>query len=324
MHRWMKSAAMLAAAAVLFASAPAARALDKITAAAVGGPTGTMWIYYVGYDEGFFKKNGIDLDIIFAHSAPAVMQELAAGSVGVVATDGVVEPIHAADHGADVAIARIIGQSSPYSMEAKPDIKSIKDLKGKTIALGGLVDITAIYWNKVAEANGLKPHDVDIVVIGATAGRFAALKSGTVAASMLLPPFSFHAEDAGFHDIGRVINYVKDVPFTCMAMSRSWAAKHMSEAKRLLKALDESAAWFYTPGNRAALVQMGVKDFHINQKEATESLDFLRQIKYFAPTSKVSKKDIDNLIAIMRASGDVSHPLKAQDLAIPGLTELTN
>jgi hypothetical protein len=67
---------------------------------------------------------------------------------------------------------------------------------------------------------------------------------------------------------------------------------------------------------------MGAKNFKIGEDEAGQSLDFLRKIQYFAPDSKVSKKGLDSLIQVMRDSGDVSNPIKAQDLVMPGLTEL--
>jgi ABC-type nitrate/sulfonate/bicarbonate transport system substrate-binding protein len=302
--------------------APGARA-EKIEAGAVGGPTATMWLFYVGFDEGFFKKQNVDLDIIFAPSAPGILQQLTAGSLDIVATTGTAEPIHAIDKGANnIAIARIIGLNSPYALEAKPAIGSIKDLKGKTVVLGGLVDITAIYWSRMAAANGLQKGDADITVIGATAGRFAALKSGTIDATMLLPPFNFLAEAAGFKNIGLVVDYVKDYPFTNLVVYRPWASAHMDLAKRLLTALDDSATWFYVPGNRDALIQMGAEHFKISADEAAQSLDFLRKIQFFAPDSKVSQKGLDALTQVMRASGDVSNPLTAKDLVMPGLTEL--
>ena len=314
--------ATLALTGALLLLIPPARA-EKIEAGAVGGPTATMWLFYVGFDEGFFKKHDIDLDIIFAPTAPGILQQLTAGSLDIVATTGVPEPIHAVDKGAkNIAIARIIGMNSPYAVEAKPTIASIKDMKGKTIVLGGLVDITSIYWDRMATANGLQKGDVDITVIGATAGRFAALKSGTVDATMVLPPFNFLAEAAGFKNLGLVIDYVKDYPFTGLEVSKPWASAHMATAKALLTALDESAQWFYVPDNRDALIKLGAKNFNISEAEAAQSLDFLRKIEYFAPDSKVSKQNLENLIAVMQKSGDVSNGVTADQLIMPGLTEL--
>jgi NitT/TauT family transport system substrate-binding protein len=322
---WLRTAMIAAALALLVPplSVRQARA-ETIEAGAVGGPTATMWLFYVGFDQGFFKKHNIDLDIVFAPSAPGILQQLTAGSLDIVATTGTAEPIHAVDKGAkNIAIARIIGLNSPYELVGKSSLGSIKDLKGKTVVLGGLVDITAIYFNRMITANGLTEGDVDRTVVGATAGRFAALKSGTVDATMVLPPFNFLAESAGFKNLGLVIDYVKDYPFTGLEVSKPWASAHMAAAKDLLAALDESAAWFYVPGNRDALIQMGVKNFNIGPDEATQSLDFLRKIQYFAPDSKVSRKGLDSLIQVMRTSGDVSNSLSASDLVMPGLTELS-
>lgn len=322
MHRRIGRAAALIVASLLFVQAQSAHAIDKLVTGMVGGPTGTMWLYYAGIDKGFFAKHGVELDFVFAPSAPGILQQLTAGSLDIVGTTGVVEPIHAVDKGAPVAIARIIGQNAPYGMEAKASVGGIKDLKGKTIALGGLVDITKIYWDIMAAQNGLKPGDVDIIVIGATAGRFAALKSGSVDASMLMTPFNFQAEAAGFKSIGLVYDYVKDFPFTELEVSRSWGSTHQDVTKRLLAALDESAAWFYAPDNRDELIKMGVKNFNIAEQEATMSLDYLHKVQFFAPTSKVSKKALEKLISVMRQAGDVSSPITADSLIIPGLTEL--
>ena len=73
-----------------------------------------------------------------------------------------------------MALVRIIGQVSPYEMLAKPSITSIKDLKGKTICIGGLLDINRVYLERIMQANGLRDGDYDITVVGNTAGRFAA------------------------------------------------------------------------------------------------------------------------------------------------------
>jgi ABC-type nitrate/sulfonate/bicarbonate transport system substrate-binding protein len=139
---------------------------------------------------------------------------------------------------------------------------------------------------------------------------------------MLMTPFNFQAEATGFKNIGLVYDYVKDFPFTGLEVARSWGGTHAELIHRLLDALDESAAWFYEPGNRDALIAMGVKNFNIAENEATMSLDYLRKVQFFAPSSKVSKKALEKLIGVMRQSGDVSSPITADNLVLPGVTEL--
>ncbi len=47
-----------------------------------------------------------------------------------------------------------------------------------------------------------------MIFAGATSARFSALQSGAVDAAILTPPFNFHAESAGFTNLGFTIDYV--------------------------------------------------------------------------------------------------------------------
>src|SRR5205085_8563167 len=97
--------------------------------------------------------------------------------------------------------------SPPYALIAKPAIKSIKELKGKTIMIDGPKGITKIYVERMLAANGVKPTEFDALYAGATSARFSALQSGAIDATVLIPPFNFYAESAGFSNLGLSIAY---------------------------------------------------------------------------------------------------------------------
>src|SRR5206468_11457740 len=111
-------------------------------------------------------------------------------------------------------------------------------------------DINKIYLDRVLTPSGLKDGDYDIIVIGATAARFAALQSGAIDATMLVPPFNFTAIKAGYTSLGLVRDYAEDLPQTGMQVSKRWAAAHPSEAKAINAVIDEAVAWFYNRENR--------------------------------------------------------------------------
>ena len=77
--------------------------------------------------------------------------------------------------------------ASPYAVFAKPQIKQITDLKGKTISIGGVTDVTLIYIKAFLASAGLKVGDVDFVYAKAAGDRFSALVSGGVDATLLNP-----------------------------------------------------------------------------------------------------------------------------------------
>lgn len=190
-----------------------AQAAETVTAGAIGSPSGTLWPFFIGTSKGFFAAAGVTLDLVYVPSTASAIQQLSGGSLDIVASTGLPEPINAIDKGAPIAIARIVAQANPYGLVARPTIKRIEDLKGKTVSLGGTTDITAIYFSRMMHAHGLGKGDYDIIVVGATAARLAGLKSGAVDATLLVPPVLFQAQAAGLVDLGLTIDDTRDLPF---------------------------------------------------------------------------------------------------------------
>jgi ABC-type nitrate/sulfonate/bicarbonate transport system substrate-binding protein len=309
---------------VLCLDGPSGKAAETIAAGMIGAPNAPSWPWYIGIKKGLFAEAGITLDLIYVPTASGLVQQLSAGSLDIVADVGVVEPIHAVEKGAPVALLRIIGQVSPYEMLAKPGISSIKDLKGKTICIGGLLDINRIYLERIMQANGLHDGDYDITVVGNTAGRFAALKSGAVDATMLTPPANFFAEDAGFRNVGMILDYAKDLPFSAMDVSLAYAGKHRDTLAKLLAIIDKSIAWFNDDSHREEAIDILATEMKSKRDPVARSYDYLRKIDYFAPSNEVSRSRLQNLIHEMKALGDIKGDIAAERIVMPGLTRLVD
>jgi ABC-type nitrate/sulfonate/bicarbonate transport system substrate-binding protein len=309
---------------VVALSAPSGDAAETIATGMIGAANAVGWPWYIGIQKGFFADAGINLDIIYVPTASGLVQQLSAGSLDLVADVGLVEPIHAVEKGAPVGLLRIVGQISAYEMLAKPTIATAKDLRGKTICIGGLRDINRVYLERVMQANGLKDGDYDITVVGNTAGRFAALKSGAVDATMLAPPVSFFAEDAGFHSVGMIMDYAPDLPFSGTDVSLAYAAKHRDTLIKMLAVVDKAVAWFDDPANRTEAVDIMVKEMKSAREPVERSYDYLRKINYFAPSNDISRKRMQSLIDAMKALGDINTDITPDKIVVPGLTHLVD
>jgi ABC-type nitrate/sulfonate/bicarbonate transport system substrate-binding protein len=299
-----------------------ALAADKIAGGTLGGQA-PLWPFYVALRKGFFAAEDLDVEINFAQSAPAVAQQLTGGAFDVALSLGNDSAMQAIDKGAPLAFVRIIGNTAPYALIAKPGLKSIADLKGKTISVGQANDITTLYFERMAAANGLKRGDYDEFVAGVAAARFAALKAGVADAAFVLPPLNFQANAAGYVTLGYSADYVKDLPFTGMVVRKSWAAANVSLLKRLLTATDKSIAWLADDTHRGEAIDVLVSAAHAKPEDAEASYDLLRRIAYFEPSSKVSRKKLQNLIDAERSLGMVDASLTVERLLMPGVTELT-
>lgn len=309
-------------AAAPLSSAPAVAAEKVVVTGVLGSWTSGLWPFLIAQKKGLFARQNIRHDIVFVPTAPGLVQQLTAGSIDMVALNGLAEPLHAVEKGAPVAIMRIMGQTTNYVMIGGKSIKSIADLKGKKVALGGLRDINKIYFDRVIAHTGLKDSDFDIIVIGATGARFAALQSGSIDGTMLVPPFNFTAVKNGFNSLGLVRDFAPDLPQTGMQVSQRWARANLKEAKDINSAIDEAVAWFYDEGNRKEAIDILVEASKGDSKEIGDSYDFLRSIDFFARTSAIHTKPLENMMRDMVAIKDMSKMIPVSSLVVPGLNEI--
>lgn len=314
-------AALLLGAALAFA--PAARAADTVSVGSVDATSANLWPLHIAIKNGYFDAANIKIDLVFAQSNASVIQQLAAGSYNVAPSAGMVDPIRAIDKGAPVALVRIVIQAPPYALLAKPEIKKIEDLKGKTIIIGGAKDITRIFTERMIEPHGLKSGDYDYVFAGATSARFAALKSGAVDAALLTMPFNFFAEAAGFSNLGFTFDVLPDMPFAGMAVNRPWVETNTDVLKRFLAAYNKGVAWFYDPKNREAAVKIQMDVSKIQQDDVEKAYAFLRDKKLFEPTGEISKRKVGTVIDALRDLGDVPADFKVDSLLLPSVTQIS-
>jgi ABC-type nitrate/sulfonate/bicarbonate transport system substrate-binding protein len=315
----------LAAASVL-ASVVAlepAQGHDTVILSSVGSASANGWPTYVAIEKGLFAVEGLTPDIVYAQSNAAVIQQLAAGSVNVSTNSGLVDPIRAIEKGAPLALIRVEMQAPPYSMLAKPGIKSIGDLKGKLVSVGGAKDITRIFVERMLEPSGVKPGDFDMTFAGATSARFAALQAGAVDAAILTPPFNFHAQTAGFNSLGNAVDYV-DMPFSGMAVNTNWAQANRRSVEKLILIYNRSMAWLYTPSNRDEAVRILMKVSSLKKEEIDRAYDFLIGGKYFEPTGKIPVTKLSKLIEALKAIGDLPAGFAVERLFLTGITQVAN
>lgn len=315
-----RAAVIFVASALLLA--PAARATEKIATGFVGSPTASGWAWFIGMAKGYFAEADIEIDPVFVPSAPGIVQQLSAGSLDIVSGTGLTDPLYAIDKGAPIAIARVTTQASPYVMMAKPAIHSLEELKGKTIVIGGLRDITRVYFDRMMEGNGLKEGDYDITVIGATPGRWAALQSGAADAALLIPPIVFKAEAAGFSNIGLAYDYTNDLPFGGIIVNKNWAASRLPLVRGLLGAYAKSLDWFFDGANRQEAIEILRKAGNLDEAEVAQSYDFTKKIPFFETTGKLSKAQFESLMNVLVKMGELKAPLTLEQIALTGVSEI--
>ena len=319
------TAATVATLALLTLPVTAQRAgAETIIVGQIGSGSTIQWPVDIAVVKGFLKKRNVDLDIVTVPSNPAIEQQIAAGSLNLGSSIGTTDPIRAKVQGSPVAILRIDTPASPYVIVTAGNIGSIQDLKGKVISLDTAKGITRAYWDKVIAHFGMKHDDFDYIYQGATPARFAAVKSGAAAASMLTSPFDFYAEAQGMKRLVIVQDIVKDIPFTVTIGNSTWVNAHKDLTRRYLDAINEGAQWFYDPKNRAEAIAIKLGRSKMKDDDLQKSYDFYQKLHMFNTNSTISKQHIRNVMDVLVGFGDLPKPIPVEQLTISDITKIVD
>jgi NitT/TauT family transport system substrate-binding protein len=317
------SNAIAFAIAASFIFAPPAAAAETVVAGGVSSGSTNLWPIHVGIRKGFFQSAGINVDLVFAQSNASVIQQLAANSINVSVGSGLVDPIRAVEKGAPVALIRIETQKPPYALLAKPAFKSIADLRGKTVSVGGPKDITRIFFERMLIANGVPPGDVDLIFAGATSARIAALESGAVDAALLTTPYNFHAEASGYRNLGMTAAMV-DMPFSGASINRNWASRNMKTAQAYLAAYSQAILWLDNPANRREAIDIMLAVSSLKLEDVEKSYDFLLGGHFFETTGTISRARLGKVLEALQELGDIPPTMPVDSLFMPGLTQVSD
>src|ERR1700730_10699193 len=311
----------LAAIAAIGSSMRPGAAAETITMVTTGKGSAQQWPIYIAVTKGFMSENGVDLDLVAAPSTASAVQQLAAGSANL-ESGGLTDPLLAIDKGAKIALLRVETQVAPYSLWAKPAIKSIADLHDKLISIGGPKDITRIYLERILLPNGVKPGEYDMIFAGTTAARFAALSSGAIDASLLIPPFSFKAKSIGLSHLADVADYTHGLPFTGYATNTAWATTHKPLLLGFLTAMAKGVDWFYQYTTRAEAIDILVKESGLSRADVDATYDYYRQLHVFDHKGSIESATVGSLIKAMQQMDDFDGPRDIGRFVDPDITGL--
>ena len=197
--------------------------------------------FFIAIDEKLFQKQGLDVVPVFFGGTPLIVSAMMAGefSIGLTGGGGIVSSRLA---GSDLTVIGSYLQVLTINGMAKPEIKSINDLKGKKVAVSRIGASTYFAAVAMLDSRGMKPADVLFIQAGGNAESFAALTNGAVDAAMLGYPFSLKTKQAGFQALFRPADSEYGLyPNATVAARESWLKipRNHNVAVNFLRAMGE-------------------------------------------------------------------------------------
>ena len=203
-----------------------------------GGSSWTALPDRIAAEKGFFDKEGVKARYIQFRGTNLMLSALLANELDYVTILPFIAG--AATRGLPVKIVGATTKASGYAIISRPEIDSVKGLKGKKIAIntfGSSADF-AIY--QLLSRNGLDPNkDVTLQALaGSPDARFAALVGGSVDATVVNSPFEYRAEQKGFRtllSVKETAEFVR-IPIVGLSTTQRKIDKEPDEITRVLRA----------------------------------------------------------------------------------------
>ena len=298
-------------ATVMFCSAATAQSNpDKVTIGTITLSLNNLPIY-VAQDRAFFAKENLFVEIVMLNASTRAIPALIGGSTHLSASSAMTT-IRAIEKGAALKIVGGLINAPVYDLYSTAKYKSIKDLKGTTIGVTGLITSDTILLKEMLKVHGLEyPRDYGMLAIGGTADRYLALQTGNIAAGILSPPYSFSADEIGLVNLGSTAKQTPYFTQTVFNVRTEWAQEKKALLVRFLRAIVRASQFIHA--QKEETVRIIAKRFKFNDKFSEGSW------RYFVPTNaiprdgEVNAKGIDKVLQLLVEDGTLKAPPPRQD-----------
>jgi len=224
-----------------------------LQATAVYGVIATDPVYlWMAQEKGFFKKNGLSVDLTHIPTNQAV-QALVGGKVQFVTAGPQI--LEAALARADTVYIICPINNFVLSLYGRPEINAVKGLSGKTLGATNKGTPSDIAGRMVLAQNGLKADvDVKFVYLKEIPALVAALKEGVIDAALIAAPSTLTARGFGLKELVNIT--ALKIPFVqhSVATTRSYISANPEVVRRFVRSAAE--ALDYTRKNRAEVLSV--------------------------------------------------------------------
>jgi NitT/TauT family transport system substrate-binding protein len=229
-------------------------------------------VLWVGVEQGFYRKHGLNVEVIYMRVGSLAASALVSGDVNAVLTSSNAV-LNLAAGGLDVVIIGALFQRPEGDFIARPEFKRPEDLKGKLVAIqsiggGGWANnmLALDYLGLDPDRDGIR-----FIVLGDQPSRIQALETGRAQASWMGSTFSAPLKKKGYTlllDLSRA-----PIPYVGSSLVVRKAAAHQEPKiyDALLKGTIDALRFFQKPENKPLVLKTMAKHLRLNRVEEAET-----------------------------------------------------
>jgi NitT/TauT family transport system substrate-binding protein len=313
--------AAVAAMAAAGAPAPAAIAAQALTPVRYGLPTAPPSITTVGVyfalDNGFFKDEGLDVQVMPYNGAVTAVRALLSRDADIAMTGGDTAFLAQAN-GAPIKIISSPVSKGTDSIVAEKSIESFKDLAGKQYAVANPGDTSYVTARILAQRNGIDPDSIDFVAVGGPAARAQALLGGKVNASamtiLILQPVLDAIDRGDVTVLTRLATEFPDLPLAYDITRDDWVQGQGPVLTKFLKAEIKGYRWAsQNPEQAATIAEKYIQE--VPHDLMTRGMNGLIALGVYGLDGGITLDGIDRTQQLLVDLGAMKSTIKREDVA---------
>jgi ABC-type nitrate/sulfonate/bicarbonate transport system substrate-binding protein len=276
----MKHVTHLALAAAFAVSTVAAAAPSTTHLEVIVFAGGFNWPIWVAQEKGFFRENGVEVNLTPTPGSVYQMVNLIDGKfdIAMTAIDNLIayregqgeEPKAGPD------LVAVMGADQGFlKLVSVPEVRSIAELRGKTVSVDARSTGYAFVLFEILDRNGLREPDYKVERAGGVLQRFQALMEKKHDATLLLSPFEVQAEARGFHTLASASQVLGPYQGLVAGVRRQWAEEHRESLIGYIRAYAKAVEWLYDPANKegaTAILRRNLQSMSAEGAEASYRL----------------------------------------------------
>lgn len=266
---------------------------------------------YAAYHRGFYRDEGIDLEIIFM---PANLASTAVLAGDIDYNGAVTGTIGAAVRGQPMKVLLFTVARPLMFLMSKKEIKEPRQLKGKKIAGSSPGGSATLLANQVLKHFGLEPgRDVSVLpMAGSAASRYAVLDSGVVDASLLSVPENIIALEKGYNEL-IFLGDVVEFPQNGFGTSEKRIRENPDEVYRMVRAILRGLMFIWDKNNHEAVIDILMKQWRVNNRKMAAEM-FRHLSRVLTKDASVKPESVQVLIDLARENAKVAKPITVAEV----------
>jgi ABC-type nitrate/sulfonate/bicarbonate transport system substrate-binding protein len=224
----------------------------------------------VAIEKGFFRNEGLEPQLIQMNGNVATIA-LANGYVDF--SLNISPVLNGAMQGLGTKLVAALNSRPFFSLVVRPEINSPADLKGKVFAVSSFGNTQAILTEKHLQYFGLKKGEYQLLAMGATPARVAAMEKNIVQGSLMPLPTNVQMENRGYRLLGNTAEIVTH-PIAGLGVNVDKIKRDPDLIKRVIRASLKSLQLLQN--NPKDTVKILMDWTRANEKDALRSLDLAK------------------------------------------------